>query len=361
MESPPKGVIDFDKCEKEAEAKLNETRSALNSASVLAHQQQELALRVATIANEITEIETKIAASPSTFDRAAYDLLCEQVDALSKAHAEWQALSHVERAEEEARKRHAQRIKDFEEERAKQNADKARLNEIGLSQEQADNTIKEYTSLRTALPMLEKQFEAAQSAISIAKKSVTECNDRIAKWEKSAAKVAHHQHEHALYKEVTDAMNELRTKLNSEIRPTLAALAGETLAQITNHRYGRVEIDESFKASIYDENKTKPVISGGEEDVLALALRVALSRYILDKSGMPASMLVMDEVFGSLDADRRANVMEMFDGLSEIFPQIILISHVELPNQGNRVLQVEYDTNAKQSSVSEFTSQMVSL
>jgi exonuclease SbcC len=76
---------------------------------------------------------------------------------------------------------------------------------------------------------------------------------------------------------------------------------------------------------------------------------------------MPASMLVMDEVFGSLDADRRANVMEMFDGLSEIFPQIILISHVELPNQGNRVLQVEYDTNAKQSSVSEFTSQMVSL
>jgi exonuclease SbcC len=140
-----------------------------------------------------------------------------------------------------------------------------------------------------------------------------------------------------------------------------SALAGETLAQITNHRYGKVEIDESFKASIYDDDKTKPVISGGEEDVLALALRVALSRYILDKSGMPASMLVMDEVFGSLDSDRRANVMEMFDGLGEIFPQIILISHVELPNQGNRVLQVEYDTSDKQSTVSEFTSHLVSL
>ena len=45
------------------------------------------------------------------------------------------------------------------------------------------------------------------------------------------------------------------------------------------------------------------MISGGEEDVANLALRLAISQMIAERAGQPLSLLVLDEIFGSLDED----------------------------------------------------------
>ena len=47
------------------------------------------------------------------------------------------------------------------------------------------------------------------------------------------------------------------------------------------------------------------MISGGEEDIANLALRLAISQMIAERAGQPLSLLVLDEIFGSLDEDRR--------------------------------------------------------
>ena len=52
----------------------------------------------------------------------------------------------------------------------------------------------------------------------------------------------------------------------------------------------------------------KPVISGGEEDLANLVLRLAISQMIAERAGQPLSLLVLDEVFGSLDESRRQHV-----------------------------------------------------
>ncbi|HWD37813.1 MAG TPA: SbcC/MukB-like Walker B domain-containing protein, partial [Fimbriimonas sp.] len=78
-----------------------------------------------------------------------------------------------------------------------------------------------------------------------------------------------------------------------------------------------------------DEGMAKTVISGGEEDVVALSLRLALSELIQERQGRPMSLLILDEVFGSLDADRRQAVLDRLAALKGRFEQIIVISHVE--------------------------------
>jgi exonuclease SbcC len=65
---------------------------------------------------------------------------------------------------------------------------------------------------------------------------------------------------------------------------------------------------------------------------VALAARLALSRLIGSQAANPPSFLVLDEVFGSLDRDRRANLLDLLGSLSgsaESFQQLFVISHVD--------------------------------
>jgi exonuclease SbcC len=55
-------------------------------------------------------------------------------------------------------------------------------------------------------------------------------------------------------------------------------------------------------------------------------------------------LLVLDEIFGSLDDEHRSAVMELLRSLADRFPQVILITHIESVREGfDRVVRVEFD------------------
>ena len=86
-----------------------------------------------------------------------------------------------------------------------------------------------------------------------------------------------------------------------------------------------------------------PVVSGGTEDVLALAMRLALGHLLAQQSGQPVELLILDEPFGSLDEVRRANVMRLLAKLRAIYQQVLIISHVaETRDAADRVLEFEF-------------------
>jgi exonuclease SbcC len=65
---------------------------------------------------------------------------------------------------------------------------------------------------------------------------------------------------------------------------------------------------------------------------------------IAERAGQAFSLLILDEVFGSLDETRRANVVELLRHLHDRFEQVIVITHIEQVREGlDRVLLVRFD------------------
>jgi exonuclease SbcC len=151
-----------------------------------------------------------------------------------------------------------------------------------------------------------------------------------------------------LQHELDRALGDLRTDLNNTLRPDLSELASGFLRDLTTGRYTDLELDEDYIATIVEEGEAKPVISGGEEDVANLALRLAISQMIAERAGQPLSLLVLDEIFGSLDEERRASVVDLLRNLADRFPQVILITHIESVRDGfDRVIRLTYDVEQR--------------
>ncbi|WP_411281748.1 AAA family ATPase [Gemmatimonas sp.] len=147
-----------------------------------------------------------------------------------------------------------------------------------------------------------------------------------------------------LHDELDRALTDLRTDLNFQLRPELAAIASKFLGELTDGRYRELEFDEDYRVLIMEDEIPKPVISGGEEDLCNLVLRLAISQMIAERAGQAFSLLILDEVFGSLDEGRRANVVDLLRNLHGRFEQVIVITHIEQVQEGlDRVLMVEYD------------------
>jgi exonuclease SbcC len=148
----------------------------------------------------------------------------------------------------------------------------------------------------------------------------------------------------ALHQELDRALTDLRSELNATLRPDLSELASGFLRDLTHGRYTELELDEDYAATLVDDGDPKSVISGGEEDIANLALRLAISQMIAERAGQPLSLLILDEIFGSLDEDRRAAVVDLLRSLADRFPQVILITHIDSVREGfDRVVRVGYD------------------
>jgi DNA repair protein SbcC/Rad50 len=155
-----------------------------------------------------------------------------------------------------------------------------------------------------------------------------------------------------IHDELDNAFRDLRGDLNDALRPELSEIASSFLGSLTDERYNRLELDERYDIVVLEDGIAKPVISGGEEDLANLVLRLAISQMIADRSGQPFSLLVLDEVFGSLDASRRDNVLELLHRLEDRFEQVILITHIESVREGvDRVIVVRYDEETGASIV----------
>ena len=160
--------------------------------------------------------------------------------------------------------------------------------------------------------------------------------------------------ERVMHDELDRAYTDLRTDLNFQLRPELSDAASRFMEDLTDGRYDALELDDQYNVIVLEGQVPKPVISGGEEDLANLVLRLAISQMIAERAGQSFSLLVLDEVFGSLDESRRANVVELLRRLHDRFEQVIVITHVEDVREGmDQVIRVRYDETRGASVVEQ--------
>lgn len=218
---------------------------------------------------------------------------------------------------------------------------------------------QEYLDLRERQETTLAEARAAEIAVASARAELQSATGALQQAERAQqdydrAQVAHEamQGEKRLHDELDRAFSDLRTDLNHQLRPELSELASAFLAELTDHRYTELELDDQYNIIVLEDGQPKPVISGGEEDLANLVLRLAISQMIAERAGQSFSLLVLDEVFGSLDEVRRHNVVALLRRLQDRFEQVVLITHIESVREGlDRVVSVEYDEESGSARV----------
>ncbi len=123
-----------------------------------------------------------------------------------------------------------------------------------------------------------------------------------------------------------------RQELSGRIRPLIASRASELLALTTQNRYSILELDEDYNIYLYDQAQRFPLIrfSGGEQDLANLCLRIAISQVVAERAGRSQiNFIVLDEIFGSQDDQRKDLILNALQHLHSQFRQIFVITHVE--------------------------------
>lgn len=198
----------------------------------------------------------------------------------------------------------------------------------------------------------ELEVTRVQGTLDAAEQALETALRALAAYEEKRERLGALEVEQRHLNELDAVFTQLRGELNARVRPELGELASSFLNDITNGRYTSLEIDDSYNILVLDEGEEKPVISGGEEDIANLVLRLAISQMIAERAGHPLNLLILDEVFGSLDLERRDNVVQLLHRLQDRFEQVILITHVETIREGlDQVLRVSFDERSGSSVV----------
>ena len=227
----------------------------------------------------------------------------------------------------------------------------------------------EFVALRAAFEHAAAEARAAEVAAASAQGDANAARMALESAERSRRELERIQvqldglqTDRRVHDELDRAYSDLRTDLNFQLRPELSELASAFLHDLTDARYSELELDDNYNVLVLEDGIPKPVISGGEEDLANLVLRLAISQMIAERAGQQFSLLVLDEVFGSLDESRRHSVVELLRRLQDRFEQVILITHIESVREGlDQIINVRYDEETGTSVVTQSDQQALEL
>jgi len=341
------------------DALREETRQASEQEGTLRAQTSErarLQKEHAGLAKRTQEIERRVAARAAGYDAERHNQVRTELGRLEPVALQAAALAaRAERAEALVGEAEiAEKALSAREEQVRQLADAVAAQ--GFSEPKFQAARERHDRAAHALRAAELAVAETRGELVAAETAVRETERRSAERAAREKTIAERKVELRLHNELDRAFSDLRGELNAAMRPEIGALASGFLSDLTDARYDEVDLDEDYRVVVLDEGVPKPVISGGEEDIANLVLRLAISQMIAERAGQPLSLLVLDEIFGSLDESRRQHVLALLRRLGDRFPQVILITHIEQVRDGlDRVIRVAYDATTGSSVVRDDT------
>jgi len=91
------------------------------------------------------------------------------------------------------------------------------------------------------------------------------------------------------------------------------------------------ELREALEIQISDDLGTRPYenYSGGEQFRVNFAIRIALSKLLARRAGAQLETLVIDEGFGTQDAQGRQRLVEAINAVQDDFARVLVITHID--------------------------------
>ncbi|HKO16202.1 MAG TPA: SMC family ATPase [Gemmatimonadaceae bacterium] len=323
---------------------------------------------LAQVAREIAQKEQRhiglrrdLESVPAGYDAARHQQLRLEVDRLQPLDAK-RARLELQLEREGQTRRERERVAEQLQLNAERLAELRRQRDAVQFSEQSFASLRaQYEEAAAELRAAELASVAAESDESAARVALDTARHAQRDLARSQTRLDELNREKRLHDELDRAYSDMRTDLNLQLRPEISELASAFLTELTDARYSELELDDQYNIIVLEDGVPKPVISGGEEDLANLVLRLAISQMIAERAGQSFSLLILDEVFGSLDEARRHNVVDLLRKLQDRFEQVILITHIESVREGlDRVITVRHDEETGASRVELETPGMAS-
>src|SRR5881396_2782634 len=257
LAQPPAAVTT---AEAERDALRDVSGRASERAGELRAQAQELTRATQERAGEerrARDLEAQLGARPTGYDSQRHDAVrAERTEVLVReAELAEQALTtHERRAEELAAAVAAERFSE---------------QAFAAARERHDQAARALREAELAVAETRGELVAAEAGVHEVERRERE---RAAR----ERQIAERRSEERLHHELDKAFSDLRGELNAAMRPEIAELASSFLADLTDGRYEAVDLNEDYVITVLDDGIPKPVISGGEEDIANLVLRLAI-------------------------------------------------------------------------------------
>ncbi|MFB3764703.1 MAG: AAA family ATPase [Methanotrichaceae archaeon] len=265
------------------------------------------------------------------FDPAEYDSLSHESRTLAKAEETAQQIRLKIASEEELRERLADAMEDLTRLKSELSEIKKQIFSLGYSSEL-------HQAVKKALDDVQASLEAARKETSNSEIRLRVLESDLQRLEGDAGRKKVYEKELAETGKKLQVVDVTKSVVNSfmdhiliRIRDDIAYTAGLILEEVSG-KYSLLKIDDDFNILVEDGGEYYPIsrYSGGEVDMIAVSVRVAISEYLMRFSpeGESYSFLILDEIFGSQDMEHREKMINMLRSLQERFPQIIAISHI---------------------------------
>ena len=159
----------------------------------------------------------------------------------------------------------------------------------------------------------------------------------------AAAKLKEMSEQRELYEQLATAFGRtgVQALLVESALPELEAEANRLLGRMTDNTMHltlqtqripqRGEPVETLEIKVADALGTRSyeTFSGGEAFRINLALRIALSKLLAQRSGAPLPTLFIDEGFGTQDTTGRERILDVIQSIADDFERILVITHMD--------------------------------
>lgn len=231
-------------------------------------------------------------------ERAAFDRLRQEYEQAAQALANLQENApDVDRAEDDLRRLQEQ--------------ENRVLLEVGHAQQRVD-ILEEQRHRR-------KKFEAQREAFAVQARQYKQLERAFGKDGVPALLI-----EQAL-PEIENKANEILSRLSD------GSMSVRFVTQAAYKDKKRDDLRETLEIQISDGNGQRDyeMFSGGEAFRVNFAIRLALSEILTQRAGARLQTLVVDEGFGSQDAQGRQRLVEAINMVKQDFAKILVITHID--------------------------------
>lgn len=211
---------------------------------------------------------------------------------------------------------------------------KASLESLGRPGEELEKTRSELEAATRAFAEVRRDEGGATARLQQLSEERGRIEVELERLTKAAEELSSQERELLSLAQLGELLRAFKESLIGRIVPALSAGASELLAALTGGRYRRLHLDEDYTAELESEGGRYPLprFSGGETDLANLCLRLAISQALASQgSAVALRFVVLDEIFGSQDQERRRNLLLALAALEreQRFDQIFVITHLE--------------------------------